>query len=120
MTAHDPTQKEMATEKKEARKDQAEYEKQVERDQNAVQRQAVEATGTHSYSTTGATGHPMGSHQMSALPGHGTGQPAGDVVEGVVGSHPIGRNTGTGQSVAGNNPRTGGGADGYGTGGAYR
>lgn len=36
MTAHDPTQKEMATEKKEARMDQAEYEKQVERDQNAV------------------------------------------------------------------------------------
>ncbi|KAI3782498.1 hypothetical protein L2E82_12546 [Cichorium intybus] len=112
--------KEMATEKKEARKDQAEYDKQVEREQNAVQRQAAEATGTHSYSTTGATGQHMGSHQMSALPGHGTGQPAGNVVEGVVGSHPIGRNTGTGQSVAGNNPRTGGGAGGYGTGGAYR
>lgn len=119
MTAHDPTQKEMATEKKAARINEAEYEKQVAREQNATQRQATEAPGTHSYSTTGATGQPVGSHQMSALPGHGTGQPAGQVVEGVVKSHPIGTDTGTGTTVAGHNLRTGGGAGGYGTGGAY-
>ncbi|KAK9055455.1 hypothetical protein SSX86_026538 [Deinandra increscens subsp. villosa] len=121
MTAHDPTQKEMATEKKEARLNEAEYAKQVAREQNATQRQATEATGgTHSYSTTGATGNPMGGHQMSSLPGHGTGEPAGQVVEGVVKSHPIGTDTGTGTTVAGHNLRTGGGAGGYRTGGAYR
>ncbi|KAI3787024.1 hypothetical protein L1987_41181 [Smallanthus sonchifolius] len=120
MTAHNPTEKEIATEKKEARINQAEYEKRVAREQNATQRQATEAGGTHSYSTTGATGHPMGSNQMSALPGHGTGVPAGNVVEGVVGSHPIGRETGTGTTLAGQNTKTGGGAGGYSTGGAYR
>ncbi|KAI7732536.1 hypothetical protein M8C21_024142 [Ambrosia artemisiifolia] len=121
LTAHDPTQKEMATDKKEARINQAEYEKQVAREQNATQRQATEAGGgTHSYSTTGATGNPMGSHQVSALPGHGTGQPTGHVVEGVVKSQPIGTDTGTGTTLAGHNTKTGGGAGGYGTGGAYR
>ncbi|PWA34739.1 18 kDa seed maturation protein [Artemisia annua] len=70
----------------------------------------------------GATGSPMGSHQMSALPGHGTGQPAGNVVEGVVKSHPIGKDTGTGTTLAGHNLNAGGatGAGGYSTGGAYR
>ncbi|XP_076892985.1 11 kDa late embryogenesis abundant protein-like [Bidens hawaiensis] len=120
MTAHDPTQKEMATEKEEARINQAEYEKQVAREQNATQRLEAEATGAHSYSTTGATGHGMGSHQMSALPGHGTGEPAGQVVEGVVKSRPIGMDTGTGKTLAGHNTKAGGGASGYGTGGAYR
>ncbi|KAK1420754.1 hypothetical protein QVD17_22601 [Tagetes erecta] len=121
LTAHNPTEKEIATEKKEAKINQAEYEKQVAREQNATQRQATEDTcGTHSYSTTGATGHPMGSHQMSALPGHGTGEPAGHVVEGVVRSHPIGTDTGTGTTLAGHNTKTGGGAGGYTTGGAYR
>ncbi|KAJ0954715.1 putative Late embryogenesis abundant protein, LEA_1 subgroup [Helianthus annuus] len=110
----------MATEKKEAKINQAEYEKQVAREQNATQRQATEAGGTHSYSTTGAAGNPMGSHQMSALPGHGTGEPAGQVVEGVVRSHPIGTRTGTGTTLAGHNTKTGGGAGGYSTGGAYR
>ncbi|KAL4580183.1 hypothetical protein LXL04_016365 [Taraxacum kok-saghyz] len=71
----------MATEKKEARMYQVEYDKQVEHEQNAIQRHAAKAAGTHSYSITGAPDCPMGSHQMSALPGHGTGQPAGDVVE---------------------------------------
>ncbi|KAL8236604.1 hypothetical protein R6Q59_017685 [Mikania micrantha] len=120
MTAHDPIQKEMATEKKEARINQAEYEKQVAREQNATQRQANEAASTHSYSTTGATGNRTGIHQMSALPGHGTGEPAGHVVEGAVRSHPIGTDTGTGTTLAGHNTKSGGGAGGYSTGGAYR
>ncbi|KAJ0568999.1 putative Late embryogenesis abundant protein, LEA_1 subgroup [Helianthus annuus] len=114
----------MATERKEAKINQAEYEKQVALDQNATQRQATEAGGTNTYSTTGAAGNPMGSHQMSALPGHGTGEPAGQVVEGVVRSHPIGTDTrtrtGPGTTLAGHNTKTGGGAGGYSTGGAYR
>nr|GEY75154.1 11 kDa late embryogenesis abundant protein-like [Tanacetum cinerariifolium] len=43
MTSHDPTQKEMATSKKEERINQAEYEKQIAQDQNATQRQATQA-----------------------------------------------------------------------------
>nr|GEY88570.1 hypothetical protein [Tanacetum cinerariifolium] len=99
MTAHDPTQKEMATSKKEERINQAEYEKQIAQDQNATQRQATQANT-----------------------GHGTGQPAGNVVEGVVKSHPIGKNTGTGTTLAGHNSNAGGatGAAGYSTDGAYR
>ncbi|XP_049365274.1 late embryogenesis abundant protein 46-like [Solanum verrucosum] len=77
MTAKNPSEKEMATEKKEERIKAAEGK-------------------THSYSTSGATGQPSGAHQMSALPGHGSGQPTGgSVVEGVVPSHPIGKATGT-------------------------
>ncbi|KAJ0915251.1 putative Late embryogenesis abundant protein, LEA_1 subgroup [Helianthus annuus] len=73
----------------------------------------------NSYSATRATGHPMESHQMSSLPGHGTGAPVGSVVEGVVGSHPIGRDMGTGTTLAGHNTKTGGGGAGrYSTKGA--
>ncbi|KAK3000336.1 hypothetical protein RJ639_021382 [Escallonia herrerae] len=121
MTAHDPMQKEMATEKKETRVNQAELNKQGERQENAAARQAASATGgTHSYSTTGATGQPTGMHQRSALPGHGTGQPAGQVVEGVVPSHPVGTDTGTARPTPAHNTRVGGGTNtGYGTGGAF-
>ncbi|KAL8133496.1 11 kDa late embryogenesis abundant protein [Apium graveolens] len=119
MTAHDPIEKDMATQKKEERIHQAEWNKQEAKELNAANKQATAATGTgtgtHSYSTTGVTGQPTGTHQMSALPGHGTGHPTGQVVEGVVGSHPIGTNT-----TAGHNTRVGGGATDYGTGGAYR
>ncbi|KAK4706633.1 hypothetical protein R3W88_033803 [Solanum pinnatisectum] len=80
MTANNPSEKEMATEKKE------------ERIKAAERREGK----THSYSTSGAIGQPSGAHQMSALPGHGSGQPTGaSVVEGVVPSHPIGKATGT-------------------------
>ncbi|PIA57580.1 hypothetical protein AQUCO_00600355v1 [Aquilegia coerulea] len=48
------------------------------------------------------TGHSTGTNQMSAVPGHGTGAPAGGhVTEGTVGTHPTGTNTGV-------NSRTGG------------
>lgn len=92
MTSHDPLQKEMATEKKEGRKAQAELEKLEAREHNAAAKQTekggahtgypttgTETTGTHT--TTGATGHPTGTHQMSAMPGHGTEQPTGRVIE---------------------------------------
>ena len=128
MTAHDPLEKDMATQKKEERINQAEWNKQEAKELNAANKQATAATGTgtgaHSYSTTGVTGQPAGTHQMSAVPGHGTGQPAGQTVEGVVGSHPIGNrtgtNTGTGHTTVGHNTRAGGGAADYGTGGAFR
>ncbi|TQE03339.1 hypothetical protein C1H46_011065 [Malus baccata] len=75
-------------------------------------------TGTHTYSTIGATGQPTGTHQMWALPGHGTGQPACQVTKGAVGAHPIGINTGTGRTTA-HNTHVGGNAPNYGTGGTY-
>lgn len=123
MTAHDPIEKEMATEKKEERRMQAELDKQAAK-------QATSAAGgpgygyttadSYSHSTTGMHGHPTGGQQMSALAGHGTGQPAGQMTEGMVGSHPIGDNAGTGYNPV-HNARVGdgGGATGYGTGGSY-
>ncbi|XP_004234770.1 18 kDa seed maturation protein-like [Solanum lycopersicum] len=63
---------------------------------------------THSYSTSGVSGEPSGAHQMSALPGHGSGQPTGGgVVEGVVPSHPIGKVTGTQRPSVAHNTRVG-------------
>ncbi|KAM7271886.1 hypothetical protein ACFE04_031100 [Oxalis oulophora] len=141
MTAHDPIQKDMATQKKQERVTQAELDKQEARQHNAVAKQAGQMGGhpeytttgtgaytapgtggtgfntteTHSYSTTGAHGQPTGAHQMSAMPGHGTGQPAGGhVTEGVIGSHPIGMNTETGRTT-GRNPPLGGARGGLGT-----
>lgn len=124
MMAHDPLEKDMATQEKEARINQAERNKQEAKELNAANKQATAATGTgigaHSYSTTGVTGQPTGTHQMSAVPGHGTRHPTGQVVEGMVRSHPIGTNTGTGNTTAAHNTRVGGGATDCGTGGAYR
>lgn len=65
MTSHDPVQKQMATEKKEHRINQAELNKQEARELNAATKQAASApetgtgAGTHSYSATGS-GHPTG------------------------------------------------------------
>ncbi|XP_061346399.1 18 kDa seed maturation protein [Gastrolobium bilobum] len=131
MTARDPLKKEMATQKKDAKINQAELEKQAAREHNAAAKQSATVghmgqghyttgTGTAPYSTTGEYGQPMGAHQTSAMPGHGTGQPTSNVTDGVVGSHPIGTNTGTGRTTA-HNTRVGGNqnASGYGTGGTY-
>ncbi|KAK4378051.1 hypothetical protein RND71_004347 [Anisodus tanguticus] len=125
MTAHDPTQKEMATEKKQERIYEAEMKKQVTQDRNAaLSHGSGTGTGTgrthYSNTTTGSTGHSTGLHQMSALPGHGTGEPMGQVTDGVVQSHPIGTATGTQRASAAHNTHVGGGANqGYGTGGNY-
>ena len=171
MTARDPLQKEMATEKKEERINEAELNKREAREHNAAAKQAAASggntgqytnwsgtdnystttggygyptgtggtgtyptsaeyghttgtgtSGTTTYSTTGEYGCTTGTHQMSAVPRHGTGRPAGgNVTEGVVSSHPIGTDTGTGRTTA-RNTRVGGGAGnapGYGTGGTY-
>jgi len=115
MTARDPVQKELATQKKEARVNQAELDKQAARQHNAAAKQAS------TYSTTGEHGHSTGLHQTSAMPGHGTGQPTGQVTEGVVGSHPLGTNRGPGGTATAHNTHAGGNPTdyGYGTGGTY-
>ncbi|XP_058748582.1 18 kDa seed maturation protein-like [Vicia villosa] len=102
MSARDPVQKEAATQKKEAKMNQAELDKQMAREHNA-------ATGNH--------GHHTGGHEMSAIPGHHTDH----VTEGVVGSHPIGINRGTDRTATAHNTRVGGNpnATGYTTGGTY-
>ena len=100
ITDRDPLQKELATEKKEERKTQAESERQQARQHNTAAKQ-MESTpaGVHTgyTTTTGAggttAGHKTGTHHMSAMPGHRTGQgQLGQVThEGVVEeSHPIG------------------------------
>ncbi|XP_038883398.1 11 kDa late embryogenesis abundant protein [Benincasa hispida] len=125
VTAHDPLAKEIAEEKKQAKIHEAELNKQEAREHNAAVRQAATAAagthGTHptthptaTYSTSGAHGYTTGTQQMSALPGHGTGQPTGPFVEGVVGAHPIGTETGTGRTTTAHNPLVGG-RTGYGT-----
>ena len=127
--AHDPVEKEMATDKKEQRKAEAELNKREAREYNAAMREAAKSgvnTGGHTgysttgvetatYSTTGSTGQPTGLHQTSALPGHGTGQ----VTEGTVETHPLGINTGTGRTAAHNTRVEGTGGTGYGTRGSY-
>ncbi|KAG2334822.1 hypothetical protein Bca52824_006002 [Brassica carinata] len=127
MTTRDPVQKQMATEKKEAKINQAEMQKREVREHNAAMKEAAGAgtgtgtglgLGSATHSTTGHVGHGTGTHQMSALPGHGTGQPAGHVVEGTTLTEPIGTNIGTGRTTA-HNTHVGGGTTRYGTGGGY-
>uniref|UniRef100_A0A7N0T1T8 Seed maturation protein LEA 4 n=1 Tax=Kalanchoe fedtschenkoi TaxID=63787 RepID=A0A7N0T1T8_KALFE len=102
MSAHDPIEKGMATERKEERIHQAEMNKQQAREHNAAATghgtTGVPGTGgTFSHSATGTHGHPTGTHQMSAMPGHGTGHTlGGHVVEG----QPIGTAAGTGGTTA--------------------
>ncbi|KAJ7971446.1 18 kDa seed maturation protein [Quillaja saponaria] len=128
-TAHDPLQKEMATQKKDERIHEADLNKKEAREENAAAKQAASAgtgghgihhragPGTTTYSTTGTTVQQTGAHQMSSMPGHGAGQP---MTEGVVASHPSGTNTGTGRTTAHNTHVGGtGNTTGYGTGGTY-
>uniref|UniRef100_A0A1J3F4Z9 18 kDa seed maturation protein n=1 Tax=Noccaea caerulescens TaxID=107243 RepID=A0A1J3F4Z9_NOCCA len=125
MKTRDPVQKQMATQKKEGRINQAEMEKREAREHNAAMKEATGAgtgigTGLGLGSAThSTTGHGTGTHQMSALPGHGTGHPTGHVVEGTTLTEPIGTNTGTGRTTAHNSRVGGGGTTGYGTGGGY-
>ncbi|KAH0971937.1 hypothetical protein GBA52_024093 [Prunus armeniaca] len=128
MTAHDPVEKDMAARKGEERMVGAKLNKREAMTHNTVARHkasvggptgyTASGTGTHTYSTSGATAQPTGAHQMSALPGHGTEQPAGQVTEGVVESHPIGINTSTGRTAA-HNTGVGRNPPGYGTGGTF-
>ncbi|KAL8463882.1 hypothetical protein ACS0TY_033723 [Phlomoides rotata] len=110
VTAHNPTEKEMATERKEEKIHRAELSKQEAREQNAAARMAANTGGSYSYTAAGPTGQATGAHQMSALPGHGTGAPAGHGTEGTVNSHPIGTATGTGRPTTAHNTHVGGSA----------
>ncbi|KAK7378249.1 hypothetical protein VNO80_03687 [Phaseolus coccineus] len=56
LTARDPLEKEMASQKKEARVNQAELDKQAEHGQNAAAKEAA------TYSPTGEHGHHTGVH----------------------------------------------------------
>lgn len=136
MSAHDPMQKDMATEKKVDRINHAEMEKQEAREHNAAAKQSAKAghvteaqynntTGTGpatenvaAYSTTGGghgVGHPMGvggTNQMSTTHGHGLGNE--ELSADMVGSHPIGTNPGMNTTMAHNIP--GGNAHGPGSG----
>ncbi|OVA13057.1 Late embryogenesis abundant protein [Macleaya cordata] len=108
MTAHDAMEKELATQRKEEKINEAEMNKQMTREQNAAAKQQ-QSSGIHSTAL----------HPMSALPGHGTSETHGRLTEGVIGSHPIGTNTGTGGTTA-RNPRVGGDTNNsLGTGGGY-
>ncbi|XP_027922307.1 18 kDa seed maturation protein-like [Vigna unguiculata] len=67
MTTRDPLQKDLATQKKESKVDQAELDKRAARDQNAAAREDNAAAKQGApYSTTGEHGHTTGFH-------HGTG-----------------------------------------------
>ncbi|KAI3867991.1 hypothetical protein MKX03_035207 [Papaver bracteatum] len=119
MTAHDPMQKEMATQRKEEKINEAEMHKQMTHEQNEAAKQQRNVGTPATGGVLGGHGHSTGMNPMSALPGHGTGAPhGGNVTEGVVGSHPIGTNTGTGGTTAGN-PRVGGTHNSSLTGGGY-
>ncbi|KAH7854220.1 hypothetical protein Vadar_011473 [Vaccinium darrowii] len=88
MTTTDPVNKEMAEQKKEERIVEAELKKREEWERNTAGTW-VEATPigeSQSYSTTGERGRSTGMHQMSALPGHGTGSLSGGWWKG--GCHP--------------------------------
>ncbi|KAE9598287.1 hypothetical protein Lal_00004080 [Lupinus albus] len=91
MTARDPLQKEIATQKKETKMDQAELDKLAAREHNAAVKQAN-----------------AGEHMVGQGPHHhhniGTGT---TTTTGAVGSHPIGANTGTGRTTTAHNPRSG-------------
>lgn len=137
MSARDPVQKEAATQKKEAKMNQAELDKQMAREHNAAVKESTTAaqmgqahhnTGTGT-TTTGNHGQPMGGHHSTGTgTGIGTysttgnyGQTTGahemsavpghhtdHVTEGVVGSHPIGTHRGTDGTTTAHNTRVGG------------
>lgn len=68
MTAHDPMEKEIATEKKDVLKTQAEMDKQMAQEHNAAAREAA-ATGGQGRVPLHTTGGATGIHH----PGYGTG-----------------------------------------------
>ncbi|KAK9265548.1 hypothetical protein L1049_021611 [Liquidambar formosana] len=83
MTAHDPIEKDMATQRKEAKITEAELNKQETREHNAASKQAGKAgvaggTTTTHHSTTGlggfsTGGHPPTTHSTTGTGGYTTG-----------------------------------------------
>ncbi|GFY99814.1 late embryogenesis abundant 4-5 [Actinidia rufa] len=92
MTAHDPMQKEMATERKEGKIHQAEYNKQEARENNAAARHAAAThggAGHHYTADRGIENHPMGGTTTQDYL-------TGPNMSGGYGTGPTGANTGTG------------------------
>ncbi|KAK6941921.1 Late embryogenesis abundant protein, LEA_1 subgroup [Dillenia turbinata] len=102
MTANSPREREMATERKNARMTEAELRKQEAYGQNAAARQAAlnpgglasyrTGSGTESnthntHTNIGSAGQPMETHVMSpdTMPGYGTGVAAGRLGEETMG-----------------------------------
>ncbi|XP_043691646.1 late embryogenesis abundant protein 46-like [Telopea speciosissima] len=104
MTVHTPVEKDMATQRKQEKIEQAELNKQVVFQHNAAAKQQSTTTTTTGQTTT----VPLHKHGM-------TGHPHGRVDEAAVGSHQIGTTT---TNMAPNDPRLGGDhtQTGYGTG----
>jgi len=127
MSANEPMQKEMATEKKEERIHQAEMEKQEARDHNAKMSASAAGhvtEGEHPHTTTGpasqtatgystigdyGSGQPLATDHSSTIPGHGHGNE-----EVVMGSHPIETNTGVGGTTKAHSVRVHGTSPGSG------
>lgn len=123
MSARDPMQKQMATEKKEERINHAEMGKQEAREHNAATKMSANAghvTGGQQYTASGpatetaaagySTSGTYGSgqqlatdHNMSTMPahGHGIGYGLGREKD-MLGSHPIETNTGMDTTAAHN------------------
>lgn len=137
MSASDPMQKEMATDKKEERIHQAEMEKQEARDHNAKMSASVishvtEGGHPHTHTTTGPTtetatgystigdygsGQSLATDHSSTTPGLGYGLGLGHGLgneEVVMGSHPIETNTGIGGKTKAHSVRVHGTAPGSG------
>lgn len=103
MSASDPMQKEMATEKKEERINQAEMEKREAREYNAAVKMChvtegytgptIETAAGYSIIGDYGSGQPMATGNVSTIPGIGLGAD-------VMGSHPIETNTGMGTTTA--------------------
>ncbi|KAJ1409877.1 Late embryogenesis abundant protein [Sesbania bispinosa] len=116
MSANDPVQKDMATQKKEEKINHAEMNKQEAREHNAAAKQSATTghvteghytptgpgTETATYSITGPQGQQMGATQMSVVPLHGHGLGHEELNVDVVGSHSTGNNTGMSTTMAHN------------------
>ncbi|XP_058771330.1 18 kDa seed maturation protein-like [Vicia villosa] len=105
MSASDPVQKEMATEKKEERINQAEMQKREAREYNAAVKMChvtegytgptIETAAGYSIIGDYGSGQPMATDNVSTIPGIGLGLGAD-----VMGSHPIETNTGMDTTTA--------------------
>ncbi|CAI9787568.1 unnamed protein product [Fraxinus pennsylvanica] len=108
MTTRDPVQKEIATEKKEAKIQEAERQKHEMREAAKAGR-----TTGHGYTAGGTTGHSTGIHDATGYPTTATDYtdiartdyPSGTTTQGVIGSqYPPGTNTGGGGRVGVQDP----------------
>ncbi|CAL9082262.1 unnamed protein product [Musa acuminata var. zebrina] len=102
MTAHTPTEKAMAEERKQEKVREAEINKQETMQQNAAAQQRTLAAHDG-----GHVAEP-GVYPVGGAPGEVAGHPTGGhLISGAVRSRPIGRDTGTARPAAAHNPYVG-------------